>query len=64
MTTQPTQDLTEQRLTRRGAMRAGGLGAAAILGGSTMQRAAAQDATPMGGQEAGAMRPLLSDYAM
>jgi len=64
MTTQPTQDLTEQRLTRRGAMRAGGLGAAAVLGGSTIQRAAAQDATPMAGQEVGAMRPLLSDYAM
>jgi hypothetical protein len=64
MTTQPTQDLSEQRLSRRGAMRAGGLGAAAILGGATIQRAPAQDATPMAGQEVGAMRPLLSDYAM
>ena len=64
MTTEPLRAITEQRLTRRGAVRAGGLSAATILSTTTMQRASAQDATPTAGQEAGGMRPLLSDYAM
>jgi pimeloyl-ACP methyl ester carboxylesterase len=64
MTTQRENGSTEHRLTRRDAMRAGGAGAAAVLGGATMKSAAAQDATPTTGQEAGAMRPLLSDNSM
>jgi pimeloyl-ACP methyl ester carboxylesterase len=64
MTTQRENGSTEHRLTRRDAMRAGGAGAAAMLGGATMKSAAAQDATPTTGQEAGAMRPLLSDNPM
>ena len=35
-----------QRLTRRDAVRAGGLGAAAFVGGARMEQASAQDATP------------------
>src|SRR5262249_19574801 len=57
-------DFTEQRLTRRGAVRAGGLGAAALVGGAGLQRVSAQEATPMAGQEAGQLRPLLSDNPM
>jgi hypothetical protein len=64
MTTEGSRAIAEQRLTRRGAVRAGGLSAATLLGGATMQRASAQDATPAAGQEAGAMRPLLSDNPM
>src|SRR4051812_1904559 len=64
MTNQRPQALTEQRLTRRGAMRAGGIGAAAVLGGTTMKSAAAQDATPTNAHEAGGLRPLLSDNPM
>jgi pimeloyl-ACP methyl ester carboxylesterase len=64
MSKQRPKASTEQRLTRRGAVRAGGAGAAAMLVGATTLRAAAQDATPSAGQEAGAMRPLLSDNPM
>ena len=64
MTTEGQRAIAEQRLTRRGAVRAGGLGAASLLSGAAQQRASAQDATPVPGQKAGAMRPLLSDYAM
>ncbi len=64
MATERAKPMAEQRLTRRGAMRAGGVGAAAVLGGATMKGAAAQDATPASAHEAGGLRPLLSDYAM
>jgi pimeloyl-ACP methyl ester carboxylesterase len=64
MTTLRPRAFTEQRLTRRGAVRAGGLGAAALVGGAAMTPASAQDATPTAGQEGGAMRPLLSDNPM
>jgi len=64
MTTRRAKKSTEHRLTRRGAMRAGGAGAAAMLAGATMSHAAAQDATPTAGEEAEAMRPLLSDNPM
>src|SRR3954451_13174587 len=64
MTSQRPQTLTDHRLTRRSAVRAGGLGAAAVLGGGTMQGATAQDATPTTGRGAGEMRPLLSDTPM
>jgi beta-lactamase class A len=46
MTIQQPGPVTEQRLTRRGAMRAGGIGVAAALGGSAFGHAAAQVATP------------------
>jgi pimeloyl-ACP methyl ester carboxylesterase len=58
------RSFTEQRLTRRGAVRAGSLGAAALAGGAAMHRASAQEATPAAGQEGGALRPLLSDNPM
>jgi hypothetical protein len=64
MTDQQPQTVTRQRLTRRSAVRAGGLGAAALVGGASMQLASAQDATPTIGEEAGQMRPLLSDNPM
>src|SRR3954471_594015 len=64
MTNQRPKALTEQRLTRRGAMRAGSIGAAAVLGGTTMKGAAAQDATPATAHEAAGLRPLLSDNPM
>jgi dienelactone hydrolase len=64
MSTQRAKASTEQRLTRRGAVRAGGVGAAAMLASAAMQRASAQDATPTTEQEAGAMRPLLSENLM
>jgi pimeloyl-ACP methyl ester carboxylesterase len=62
--TQQPRAFTEQRLTRRGAVRAGGLGAAALLGGASMREASAQEATPVAAQEGGQMRPLLSDNPM
>ena len=60
MTSQRSRTFTEQRLSRRGALRAGGLGVAASLGSGGLNRALAQDATPVtttdrGG--AGAGRP-------
>ena len=64
MITRRPRALTGHRLTRRGAVRAGGLGAAALLGGATMQRTSAQDATPAAGHETGSLRPLLSDNPM
>jgi dienelactone hydrolase len=64
MSSQQPRTFTERRLTRRGAVRAGGLGTAALVGGATMTPASAQEATPTAGQEGGPMRPLLSDYAM
>jgi len=64
MTTQRPTASTKQRLTRRSAVRAGGAGAAAVLAGAAMQSASAQDATPTTEQEAGEMRPLLSDNPM
>ncbi|HEU5432679.1 MAG TPA: alpha/beta fold hydrolase [Thermomicrobiales bacterium] len=63
MTRRPS-DVTKRRLSRRGAVRAGGLGAAALLGAAAVDRAAAQSATPVAGQEAGPLRPLLSDNPM
>lgn len=47
MTTHLTRAVTEQRLSRRGALRAGGLGVAASLGSGELNRALAQDATPV-----------------
>jgi hypothetical protein len=64
MATERAKPMAEQRLTRRGAMRAGGIGAAAVLGGATMKGAAAQDATPASAHEAGGLGPLLSDIPM
>ena len=46
MTTNLTRSVTEQRLSRRGALRAGGLGVAASFGSGGLSRALAQDATP------------------
>src|SRR5918994_4969569 len=46
MTTDQTRTVAEQRLSRRGALRAGGLGMVASLGSSGLSRALAQDATP------------------
>jgi pimeloyl-ACP methyl ester carboxylesterase len=45
-------------------VRAGGLGAAAVLGGASVNQTAGQVGTPAAGQEAGTMRPLLSDNPM
>ncbi len=64
MTCKVQKAITEQRLTRRGAMRTGGIGAAAVLGGASMKSVAAQDATPATAHEAGGLRPLLSDNPM
>ena len=47
MTIQQPDILTNHRLSRRGAVRAGGLGMVAALGGGAVGRAATQDATPM-----------------
>ena len=47
MTSQRPRTFTEHRLTRRGALRAGGLGVAASLGSGGLDRALAQDATPV-----------------
>src|SRR5918995_538582 len=46
MTTDQTRTVAEQRLSRRGALRAGGLGMVASLGSGGLSRALAQDATP------------------
>src|SRR5687768_6264285 len=43
MTSQRSRTFTEHRLTRRGALRAGGLGVAASLGSGGLDRALAQD---------------------
>lgn len=64
MTNLRSEAFSKQRLTRRGAVRAGGIGAAAVFGGATMKSAAAQDATPTTAQEPGGFRPLLSDNPM
>src|SRR4051794_24469509 len=64
MMAEETNAVTTQRLTRRGAMRASGIGAAAALGGATMRGTAAEDATPATVQEVGGLRPLLSDNPM
>jgi beta-lactamase class A len=47
LTSQRSRTFTEQRLSRRGALRAGGLGAAASLGSGGLNRVLAQDATPV-----------------
>jgi hypothetical protein len=63
MTTQQPNRLSAHRLTRRGAV-GGALGAAALLGVATVDRASGQDATPAAGQETTALRPLLSENPM
>src|SRR5215217_7375006 len=47
MTSQRLRTITENRLSRRGALRAGGLGVAASLGAGGLNRVLAQDATPV-----------------
>jgi beta-lactamase class A len=47
MTSQRSRVFTENRLSRRGALRAGGLGVAASLGSGRLNRGLAQDATPV-----------------
>jgi beta-lactamase class A len=47
MTIQRARTFPERRLSRRAALRAGGLGVAATVGGAGLQRAAAQEATPV-----------------
>jgi pimeloyl-ACP methyl ester carboxylesterase len=64
MSSRRSKAFAEWRLSRRSAVRAGGLGAAALLGGGPLERAAAEDATPSAGQEGGTLRPLLSDNPM
>ncbi|MFN8592308.1 MAG: alpha/beta fold hydrolase [Thermomicrobiales bacterium] len=64
MTNSAHQGFAKHRLTRRGAVRAGGLGAAAALGGVTAPRTLAQAATPVVGQAMDTLRPLLSDNPM
>jgi hypothetical protein len=44
LTSQQPRAFNERRLTRRGAVRAGGLGAAALVGGATLTPASAQEA--------------------
>lgn len=53
MTLHRTGNLSEHRLSRRGALRAGGLGAAAYVGDAAIRRASAQDATPIPAATAG-----------
>ena len=47
MTSQRSRTFREHRLSRRGALRAGGLGVAASLGNGGLNRVLAQDATPV-----------------
>lgn len=47
MTSQRLRTFTENRLSRRGALRAGGLGVAASVGSGGLNRMLAQDATPV-----------------
>src|SRR5215210_6553026 len=47
MASQRSRTFTENRLSRRGALRAGGLGVAASLGTGGLNRVLAQDATPV-----------------
>jgi len=47
MASQRSRTFTENRLSRRGALRAGGLGMAASLGSGRLNRGLAQDATPV-----------------
>lgn len=63
MPTQQPKSGANQRLSRRNAIIAGGVGAASLVGGGHA-RAAAQDATPTTGQEVPQLRPLLSDNVM
>jgi pimeloyl-ACP methyl ester carboxylesterase len=51
------------RMSRRHAVRVGGLGAATLLGGA-LAPVSAQDATPTAGGETDLLRPLLSDNPM
>jgi len=51
VTTQRPGSIAEQRLSRRGAVRAGGLGVTAALGGAAFKDAAAQVATPASAAE-------------
>ncbi len=60
MTTRQPRAPTEHRITRRGALRAGGLGGVAVLRGAAKQGTAAQGATPAAGHQTGSSRPLLS----
>lgn len=60
----PSSDRPTPRVSRRGALRAGGLGAAVLAAGGGLTHAAAQDATPENAAESKAMRPLLSEYEM
>ena len=68
MATHSGQGLAAHRTSRRGAVRAGSLGAAAALGAAALHYTAAQDATPAtsqgSGGEGGTLRPLLSDNPM
>jgi beta-lactamase class A len=50
MTNQRSEPFSDRRLSRRGAVRAGGLGVAAVLGGAAVQRVTAQEATPVAPQ--------------
>ena len=60
MTTRQPRVPTEHRITRRGALRAGGLGAVAVLSGAAKQGTSTQDATVAAGHQTGSSRPLLS----
>lgn len=64
MTTGTSENGDQQRISRRGALRAGSLGAAALMSGATPRGALGQEATPVDGQEGGGLRPLLSDNPM
>lgn len=63
LSTQQPKPIGDQRLSRRSALIASGVGAATIVGG-VQSRAAAQDATPTTGRKAPALRPLLSENDM
>jgi pimeloyl-ACP methyl ester carboxylesterase len=53
-----------QRVSRRDAIRAGGIGAATIAAGGIGKSVSAQDATPVQVAKMLTLRPLLSDYEM
>ena len=64
MTANHPHAFTSSPFTRRHAVRAGGLGAVAALSSAAIGRAAAQEATPVAGQDDVPLRPLLSDNPM
>lgn len=64
MVQKPSSESSGQRVTRRNAIRAGGVGAAMLAGAGGRMSARAQEATPVKQAESNTLRPVLSDYIM